>query len=469
MDDDGASAARPGLATGVWQPGTRSLTVGIVLTITIVAFEALAVATVMPLVERDLGDIGLYGWAFSAFFLGSLVGNTIAGRASDRMSPAIPFAAGLTLFGAGLVVCGAAPSMILVVAGRALQGLGGGSLPAVAYVCVGRGYAPAVRPRMFAVLSSAWVVPSLVGPALAGVVGEATTWRWVFLGLVPLVAVIGVVAVNAVRRLGSPPPGEPQPRTLVLALQVALGGALVVQGLSSEHALAAAGFVAVGFVAGLPAFRRLTPPGTLRVVSGLPAAVALRGVLTFAFFCSDAYVPYALSTVRGLPAAVAGLALTAGAIGWASGSWVQSRYVNRVGPRPLVRIGFVLIASGVTGVLAVVYLGLPAGLGALLWGVTGLGMGTAYSPVAVTVLAEAEAGQEGSATAALHLSDLLGIALGTGTGGALVALGDTAGWSPELGVTATFAVSITVALLGSFAAARLPRTLDEQHQPAVAA
>src|SRR5690606_19088561 len=131
---------------------------------------------------------------------------------------------------------------------------------------------------------------------------------------------------------------------------------------------------------------------------------------------------------------VAGLALTAGAIGWASGSWVQSRYVNRVGPRPLVRIGFVLIAGGVTGVLAVVYLGLPAGLGALLWGVTGLGMGIAYSPVAVTVLAEAEAGQEGSATAALHLSDLLGIALGTGTGGALVALGDTAGWSPELGV-----------------------------------
>lgn len=460
MDDREASDP-----SGIWVPGRRVLTAGIVLTITIVAFEALAIATVMPLVERELGDLHLYGWVFSAFFLGSLVGNVVAGRAADRMSPAVPFAVGLTLFGIGLVVGGLAPSMLVLVFGRALQGLGGGSLPSVAYVCVGRGYAPHVRPRMFAILSSAWVIPSLVGPAVAGVVGEAVSWRWVFLGLVPLLAAIGTVAVVAVRRLGAPQAPEPAGRVLVNALQVALGGALVLSGLTADELYAVVGLVVVGLVVGLPAFRKLTPPGTLRARAGLPSAVALRGVLTFSFFCTDAYVPYALSTVRGLQAGVAGLALTAASLMWASGSWLQSRWVNRTGPIPLVRIGFVVLGGGVAGILSVVLPATPAVVGIVLWGVAGLGMGLAYSPLSVTVLAEAEPGKEGAASAALQLSDLLGIALGTGVGGALVGAGGAAGWDPSSGVALTFMVSIVTVIVGALLASRLPRRLAG-HEPA---
>ena len=176
----------------MWAPGRRTLTAGLVLTITTVAFEALAIATVMPLVEDELGDLHLYGWVFSAFFLGNLVGIVLAGRAADRMLPAIPFAVGLVFFGVGLLVGGLAPSMLVLVIGRALQGLGAGALPTVAYVCIGRAYAPEMRPRMFALLSTAWVVPSLIGPALSGFIGETAGWRWVFLGLVPVLVGIGV-------------------------------------------------------------------------------------------------------------------------------------------------------------------------------------------------------------------------------------------------------------------------------------
>src|SRR5580698_10720463 len=122
---------------GLWDPARRGLTIGLVLTITFIASEALAVVTVMPLVARDLGGLDLYGWVFSAFMLGSVVGIVVAGRQADRRGPAIPFVAGLMLFGAGLAVAGLAPSMAVLVAGRALQGIGSGAVPSVSYASIG--------------------------------------------------------------------------------------------------------------------------------------------------------------------------------------------------------------------------------------------------------------------------------------------------------------------------------------------
>src|SRR5664279_90329 len=124
---------------GVWAPERRALTVGLVATITLVAFEALAVGTVMPLVARELGGLELYGWAFSGFFLGNLVGIVAAGGAIDRGGLRRPLAAGLALFGVGLLIGGLATSMPMLVLGRIVQGAGAGAVPAVAYVGIRRG------------------------------------------------------------------------------------------------------------------------------------------------------------------------------------------------------------------------------------------------------------------------------------------------------------------------------------------
>src|SRR5438067_7968233 len=103
----------------VWAPEWRGLTIGLVVTVTLAASEALAVATVLPLVARDLHGLSLYGWVTSSFFLGTLVGLVIGGEEVDRRGPAVPYAASLVLFAAGLLVAGVAPSMAVVVAGRA--------------------------------------------------------------------------------------------------------------------------------------------------------------------------------------------------------------------------------------------------------------------------------------------------------------------------------------------------------------
>lgn len=108
---------------GLWSGARRPLTIGLVLVVTLVAFEALAGATVMPSAERDLGGLRLYGWTFSAFLLASLVGIAWAGGECDRYGPARPLAAGLALFACGLTISGLAPQMWVLVIGRGVQGL----------------------------------------------------------------------------------------------------------------------------------------------------------------------------------------------------------------------------------------------------------------------------------------------------------------------------------------------------------
>ncbi len=449
-----------GVRALLFGPGLRLLTWGLILTITLMAFESLAVATIMPLAEADLGDLHLYGWVFSAFFLGSLMGIVVAGHLADRVHPSVPIVGGLLIFGAGLLVGGLAPSMLVLVVGRALQGMGGGALPALAYVCIGRAYPGEARPSMMALLSTAWVVPALVGPAISGLVGDAVGWRWVFVGLLPVLVACGSMATAGVRHLPRPEEGDDTATTSLWgAARLALGAALLLAGLGQGSWPAAVALVAVGSAVGLEALVRLTPPGTLRARPGLPSAVLVRGAITFAFFAADAYVPLSLTSVRGLSPAVAGAVLSAGALAWTVGSWSQARLVARAGPRRLVTTGMALLALGMGTTALVVFGSLPVWITPFTWAIAGFSMGLAYSPISLTVLARAEPGREGAATASMQLCDTLGTALGTGSAGALVALGAQRGWEEAAGLSLAFCLAVVVALLGQGVARRLPTSL----------
>ncbi len=456
------AAARPG--ESVLAPGRRALTLGLVLTITLVGFEALAVATVMPVVSKDLGGIGLYGWVFSAFFLGSLVGIVAAGRAADRTGPARPFAIALVLFAIGLLGAGCAPTMAWLVAARGVQGLGAGAIPAVAYVAIGRAYPIQLQPRMFAVISSAWVLPGLIGPAISGAIADVFGWRWVFLGLLPLVICTGALSTPALHALGAPnairsPGGEEPVDRRGDALLLALGAGLVLGGASARSFFIAPPLVVVGALIGTRAFLRLMPTGTVRLAPGIPAAVALRGLMTFAFFGTDAFVSLTLTEQRHASVTLAGIALTAATICWTAGAWIQARGVARRGPRAMVRIGSAVIALGIAGMIVTARFPVPIAFAVLAWAIGGLGMGLGYAPLSLIVLGEAEPGKEGAATASLQLSDTLGVALGTGASGAIVAAGAALHWSGATALTIAFSISCGVALFVSSAAVRLPNAL----------
>lgn len=444
---------------GVWAPSRRLLTVGLVLMVTLVAFEALSVATILPVVSRSLGGIGLYGWVFSAFLLASLVGIAVAGSVVDRLPVAGVMLAGLVLFGLGLAVGGTAPSMPILVAGRAVQGLGAGAVPGTAYVVIARAYPPTIRPRMFAILSTAWVVPGLISPAIAASVASTVGWRWVFLGLLPIVAAAAVLGFLALRDVPPPDAKADVPLRVSPVLGVVLGAGVVLAALDSGSLLLAVLGGLAGAAVLLRSLRRLTPPGTLVARPGLPATILSRGLLTFGFFAGDAYVPYTLDTVRHAGTVVGGLAVTAATLTWTAGAWVQERRILHSGPRRLVRSGEVGVLAGLGLMAATLWPGLPALVGVGAWAVGGFGIGLAYSPLSIAALDRAPKGGEGRTTAGLQLTDVLGDALGTGVAGAAVAAG-AHGLGASGGVGLAFGIAAAVAVVAVLVGVRLPARLQ---------
>lgn len=463
MRQPATATARPAAsAPGVFDRQQRALTTGILLAITVVALEVLAVATVMPAAQRDLGGLRLYGWAFGGFMLASLVGIAWASREADRHGPARPLAVALAFFAAGLLIAGLAPSMLVLVIGRAIQGAGAGAMPAISYVAVGRGYPEATRPRMFALIATAWVVPGFAGPALAGVVAELASWRAVFVGLVPLLGLLAALTYPPLARLGPPATHEPPTGAgLVSALRVAVGAAGALAGLS-VGGLWGASIAVAGLAVGLGPFRRLVPPGTLRAAPGIPAAIAGHGLLNLAFFGTEAFVPLMLTAVRGQSAIVAGIALTAATVAWTGGAWIQERAGERMPRRSTAMFGLLLLAAGCAGAAAGTDPRVPVVASIALWSVGGLGIGLAYQSYSLIVLAATSPGREGAAASSLKITEMLGAALGAGIAGVIVAL-DASDGPRALFVQATFLLMAALSVAGALTALRVGRA---QHAPA---
>jgi MFS family permease len=122
----------------------------------------------------------------------------------------------------------------------------------------------------------------------------------------------------------------------------------------------------------------------------------------------------------------------------------------------MVTTGFLVLVTGLAGSIVALHPTVPVAVAVVAWGVSGFGIGLAYSPISVLVLRHAPPGRQGWATATMQLTDNLGVALGAGMGGALVAAGDAAGWHPAAGIAGAFALAVAVGLVAVVVARRLP-------------
>lgn len=453
-------------AQSVFSRPYAALTWGVVLSVSMVAFESLGVATVLPGIARALHGLQAYGWGLSALMLANIVGTVVAGRSADRSGPMRPMAVGLVVFAVGCAAAGSAPDWPLFLAGRFLQGLGIGGVMAMAYTVIGLAFPEHLRARMFALLSSAWTVPSLFGPVVASSIAGLTSWRVVFVILIPLIGVAAAMTLPGLRSLNR---GQDEPRpapsgswwsgALANALLLTVGTAVLLEALLLKNLVLLIVLGVVGAVAAVLALRRVTPEGTLSGRAGIGAGVAIRGLLCGAYFGSEAFLPLGLQNLRGMGATEAGIGLSAGAITWVLGSAVQAKQDGKdgkIGRTTGVAMGFAVLLIGVVVIaLAVLTHVVPGWVAVIGWAIGGIGMGVAFNASTTDTLEQTPAERQGEVSGALQLAQTLATGVVAGLGGAAIAIAEHHDSTTRAGLTGVFALTAVLAALGVVLARRL--------------
>jgi MFS family permease len=315
--------------------------------------------------------------------------------------------------------------MVQLIGGRLLQGLGAGTISISLYVVIAQVFDASQRPTVFSFFSTAWVLPSFVGPTVAAWLTHHLGWRAVFWTVLPVVAVAAVITLPLVFRLSrAPGPADGARRSRPTALWAAGLAALGAAGLqvagqrqSLVGLLAGlAGLVAVGV--SLP---HLMPPGFFRFRPGLAPVISVRTLMAGAFFGAEAFVPLMIVEQRHLSLLVAGSTLTVGALGWTAGSWAQSRRSLPLRRDQILVLGATSLAVGVAVVTVVTALELWVGLVALGWVLAGLGMGLATASAAVATMALSGPGEQGRNASSLQFGEAFGAGLFIGLGGSVFA------------------------------------------------
>lgn len=418
----------------------------------LVAFESFAVATALPVVSGELDGLRLYALSFAAPAAVAVPGMSLAAWWSDRHGFALPLFSGVSVFAAGLVVAGLSSTMAVFVAGRAVQGLGTGLVGVSLYACIAQTLDESLRPRAFVIMTSAWVLPALVGPAVAGAVTEYLGWRWIFLG-VPALAVVAVALLGpAVLSSHGDRSVVLEPRRMVAS--VALAATVLGVSLAGQRGFARWPVVLLASViATVVLVRPLLPVGTLTARPGIAAVIATRSLTSAAFVAAESFFPLALVRLEGFAPTAAGYVLASTAVAWFVGAWLPTRVNWLADPVARLRLGVMAtVVAVVFGPLGLV-VAVPVPVAVVAWTIGGLGMGLALPTLGVLLLDGSPDWEQGRNSASLQTAGSVAEAMTTAVVGAafsaLLAMGT------RVPFVAVFALAATVSLLAAVASRRV--------------
>ncbi len=343
-------------------PTQRRIVVGALLVGTFLAsLEIMVVSPAVPVLVAELGGAGLYPWVFSAYVVTQTAMMPIYGRLSDTWGRRPTYLAAVALFAGGSLACAVAPSMPLLIAARALQGIGAGGLVPLTQTIFGDLYSVGDRTRMQAIFSLIWALSALLGPAIGGALTEHWSWRGAFWINLPPALIAGAIIAIALPAL----PGRSAP----IRRSPTVG------------------------------FRALLRRPLQRAVagSGIALGAALLGIV--------GYLPVQIQAVDGGSPTDAGLAIIPLSLSWTSAAFIAGRLVGPLGFARLVRTGTFLTALGAS--IAAWWTANMAGL--MLFG---LGMGLTISCFNVAVQEDADSKHRGQATSLALLARSIGRAVG---------------------------------------------------------
>lgn len=446
-------------------PGaSRLLVIGILTAVLATAFESYGTLTAMPSAAARFGRMDLYDWAFTTFMIFQVMAIVVGGRLCDRIGSAPPMICGMAVFALGLVGAGSSVSMGMLLAMRAVQGLGAGLASVSLMVLIGRVFDDDRRPAMMSAFSFCWVLPSVIGPPVAALVTERLGWYWVFWGLLPVVVFALGVSWAPLKRvrgrdlaaIGSDDGSGDAPVPL-WAASVAAAGAAMIQYAGHRLDLMALVVALAAVVLLRLAIPALMPAGFLSLGRGLPSVMVTRGLGNGAFIASETYLLLILTQEHAIALGRASLILCTGSIAWAISAWAQSRpwLRGRLRRDRIIVLGARLCAAGIALMLVCVLVpALPVPVLVLGYGTGGFGMGLIVSSTSLAVMALSEPAALGRHTSSLQVSEGMLTSLITGIAGSAYALGAGGGhWPVVFG--RVLAVTTAAAVVGLVAALRI--------------
>lgn len=404
--------------------GARRVLPGLMLVMLLGALDQTAMAPALPAVAASLGRFDLMPAVITAYLAAATVAMPLHGKLGDRFGRKPVLLVAIVVFVLGAVLCATATTMPWLIAGRIVQGVGGGGLMIGAQAVLGEVVSPRERGRYLGLLGAVYVVAAVGGPLLGGLAVDHLTWRWIF-ALYPPLGLAALVVVARTLRLPRPPERRPFDVLGALLLSLTVTGVILLSsgGFTPPVAAAAALVTVLAAACWLVTARRAADPVLpLRLFRNravaIPMAISL--IIGFALFGTVSYLPAFLQVARGASATQAGLVITALMAGVLITTTVSGRIITRTG-----RYKAFPVAGTALAALGLALLGavgsttpLPLVLGALL--LIGLGVGMVMQVMILVAQNGAEHRDLGVATSAVTFLRQIGASTGVALIGTLI-------------------------------------------------
>ncbi|UWF52179.1 MFS transporter [Pseudomonas sp. N3-W] len=394
------------------------------------AINVYMVTTILPTVIQDIGGLAYYAWSTTLFVVASIVGSALAAKLIEALGPRHSYLMALAVFSAGSMVCALASSMPVLLAGRSVQGFGGGILIALSYALIRVVFEERLWPRAMALISGMWGLATLSGPAIGGVFAESGHWRWAFWFLLPIALLLALIVIGQFEARTRNNSTSTRLPLATIGLLVTSVMAISLASLSREWLWSLIGVASGLGLGALIAWRdnralvKLLPTGAYSLTKPLGRLYAIMTLLIVAITC-EIFVPYFLQLIHGLSPLSAGYLTAAMAGGWTIGSLFSAgktgsgvERLSRLGP-PLVCLALSALAV-MTPLESLFETTLGAGLYILALAAVGLGIGLGWPHLLTRVFIAAEPGEETLASSSITTVQLYASALAAALAGVIV-------------------------------------------------